>query len=66
MVMCNLGNCLKVRDKEIWVANALDVNGFRILVNGRSEISWFHALNKLGCDVEAGKEAGKLGVCAAV
>ena len=66
MVMGNLGNFLKVRYNIVWITNALDIDGFRFIVNGCGKVGRLHAAYELGRHTEAGEEHAQLVVCTAV
>lgn len=66
MVVCNLGNFLKVQNNIVWITDALDIDGLSLIVNGRGKVDRLRTAYKLGRHAEAGKEHVQLVVCTAV
>lgn len=53
LLVADLCNRLEIRDVVSRVANALDVDGLGLVVNGGTNVLWLVALDKLGLDTEA-------------
>ena len=66
MLMCNLGNGLKVRDVVLWVANALNVHSLCLLVDRSSKVLRLVSIDKLGIDAQSRKEDLQLVVGSAI
>lgn len=64
--MCNLGNCFKIWNVIPRVANALNVHGLGLFVNGSLDIFCAIPVDELGCYTEASKENLELVVGASV
>ena len=47
VLMCNLGDGLKIWDVVFWVSNAFDVNSLCLLINGSSEILSLVSIDEL-------------------
>ena len=66
MLMCHLSNGRKIRDVVLWVANALNVNSLRLLINCSREILRLVPIDELGVYAESGKEDFQLIVGSAI
>jgi len=62
----DLGNGLKIGDVIARVANALNVDGLGLVVNGSSNVLWLIAVHELGRDAQALKQDLELVVGTAV
>lgn len=66
LLVGNLGNGLEIRDVVPGVADALEVDGLCLVVNGGGNVLGLVAVDKLGLDAQAGEEDLELVVGAAV